>query len=149
MRFAPTAPQRLCARTTCRASSGKGLVSRRDAETQRGTGPRTVGFFCVSLRFLRPYVPPLIEASQSHAQARRREGGSGRVSSRCWTSLLVRGEGGIKERTKGADWLTQRRKDAKGEGTEAGCPLIAVLVSLRLERTGREESVQVGVTSRR
>jgi hypothetical protein len=50
MRFAPCAPQRLCAGTTSRASGGKGLVSRRDAEAQRGRGPRTVGSYCVSLR---------------------------------------------------------------------------------------------------
>ena len=75
MRFAPTAPQRLCARTKCLASGGKGLVSRRDAEAQRRAGPRTGGFFCVSLRFLRPSVPPVIEASKSHSEPRRREGG--------------------------------------------------------------------------
>ena len=59
MRFAPSAPQRLCAGTTSRASDGKGLVSRRDAEAQRGRGPRTVGSFCVSLRFLRQTLFPI------------------------------------------------------------------------------------------
>ena len=54
---------------------GKELVSRRDAEAQWGTGPRAVGSFCVSLRFLRPFIPAVIEASKSHAEAQRREGG--------------------------------------------------------------------------
>ena len=62
-RFAPSAPQRLCAGTTCRSSGGKGLVSRRDAEAQRGRGPRTVGSFCVSLRFLRQILFPIVSSS--------------------------------------------------------------------------------------
>ena len=45
MRFVPTAPQRLCPRTKCRASGGKGLVSRRDAEAQRGWDRERLGSF--------------------------------------------------------------------------------------------------------
>jgi hypothetical protein len=45
---------------------------------------------------------------------------------------------------KGSDWPTQRRKDAKEGRTRSGFDSIGVLASLRLERSGREESVQVG-----
>ena len=89
MRFAPSAPQRLCVRTTCRASGGKGLVSRRDAEAQRSAGPRTGGFFCDSLRFLRPSVPPVIEAKGSHAKQRGKGGRhEERLTTTRWVGIL-------------------------------------------------------------
>jgi hypothetical protein len=55
---------------------------------------------------------------------------------------------GVKPRSAwGADWLTRRREDAKtrrGEGTKTGCHCLPVLASLRLERSGREESGRTG-----
>ena len=62
-----------------------------------------------------------------------------------WISQLGGGaRAGTTNPAKGSDWLTQRRKDAKEGRTRSGCDSMAVLASLRLERSGREESVQVG-----
>jgi len=91
--------------------------------------------------------PPVIEAKGAHAKARRREGGGGRdpvwVGFVSVVDLLVGQRRRVEPRSARAAGLahakTQRRK-----GGKTGCHSLPVLGSLRLERSGREESVRAG-----